>query len=255
MTEQSEFRRKKGWMNLRVDKVIDETHDTKTFFLVDAEEGNRQFDYIAGQYLTFRYPGLDKKPLVRSYTMSSSPNEPDYCAVTVKRVEKGIVSNWMCDSLKEGDIIRGLGPIGKFVYDAKICNDHLIMVAAGSGVTPFISIIREYKDKLGQEGAPKSMTLLVAYRSKEDLILWKDIEDGLKVDGVKIVTTLTRENAESEGFLYGRPNKTMLANVIDGNYKNATFMTCGPEALMNMVVEHCIESGAAGDQVLQESFF
>ena len=67
------MRGKKGWMNLKVVDVVHETHDTDTFYLVNEDEGERAFDYIAGQYLTFRFDGVQDKPLVRSYTMSSSP--------------------------------------------------------------------------------------------------------------------------------------------------------------------------------------
>src|SRR4051794_38726778 len=78
---------KRGWMNLRVDRIVDETWDTRTFYLVDADEGGRAFDYTAGQYLTFRFDEVAEKPIVRSYTMSSSPNQDGFSAFTVKRVE------------------------------------------------------------------------------------------------------------------------------------------------------------------------
>ena len=77
---------KRGWLNLKVTDVIDETHDTKTFIMVDGDEGGRPWDYWAGQYLTFRFDTVAEKPVVRSYTMSSSPNQGDFCAFTVKRV-------------------------------------------------------------------------------------------------------------------------------------------------------------------------
>src|SRR5690606_8692796 len=64
---------KRGWMNLKVTRIVDETHDTKTFYMEDADEGGRPFDFIAGQYLTFRFDAITEKPLVRSYTMSGSP--------------------------------------------------------------------------------------------------------------------------------------------------------------------------------------
>ena len=81
------------------------------------------------------------------------------------------------------------------------------MVGAGSGVTPFVSILRAYADTLGQPGSPEKMTLLVAYRSKEDLICWSDLEALQKVPGIRVFTTLTREDARDEGFLHGRPMK------------------------------------------------
>lgn len=249
------MRRKKGWMNLKVDKIVEETWDTKTFYFVDADDGTRQFDYIAGQYLTFRYDGIEAKPLVRSYTMSSSPCEPEYAACTVKRVEGGIISNWMCDELKEGSVLKARGPIGKFVYSPLFCNPDIVMVGAGSGVTPFISIIREYADKLGQEGCPKTMTLLVAYRSLKDLILWETIVSLREIPGVKIVTTLTRESATAHGFWDGRPNPEMLDQVVGNDYKDKTFLTCGPEAMMEMVVNHAVSKGVPPEHAMTESFF
>ncbi len=249
-----ERRIKRGWMNLRVSAIVDETHDTKTFVLVDADEGGRQFDYDAGQYLTFRFDNIEAKPLVRSYTMSSSPNQKDFIAFTVKRVEKGLVSNWLCDQIKEGDVMRARGPIGKFCYQPTKHREHLIMVAAGSGVTPFVSMLREHSSKLGQQGSPKKMTLLVAYRSQQDLICWQDLLAVKNIPGITVKTTLTREESTEE-FLHGRPNPNMLDAVFGSEYANATFMTCGPEEMMNMVVEHCRSKGAPEEQVELESFY
>lgn len=251
----TEFRRKRGWINFRIAKITEETHDTKTFFLVDDEDGTCTFDYIAGQYLTFRYDGIDKKPVVRSYTMSSSPRQKDSYAVTVKRVEGGLVSNWMCDQLKVGDILKGRGAIGKFVYDAATCEPNLTMIAAGSGVTPFVSILREYGDRLGSEGAPKTMNLLVAYRSRADLILWDELERLNKIDGINVFTTLSRDSDAPMSFWQGRPDTAMLDRATGDNYENTTFMTCGPEALMALVINHCLAKGADSGQVHKESFF
>ena len=249
------MRRKKGWMNLKINKIVDETWDTKTFYFIDADDNEHAFDYIAGQYLTFRYDGVQEKPLVRSYTMSSSPLEKDASACTVKRVEGGVISNWMCDELKVGDVLKARGPIGRFVYSDKSCNKNLVMVGAGSGVTPFISILREYADTLGQEGSPDTMTLLVAYRSKKDLICWDTIESLKGKSNIKIITTLTREDAKDEGFWHGRPDAEMLDKVVDGSYENSTFLSCGPEAMMDMVTEHAIEKGVPKEHAQTESFF
>ena len=78
---------KRGWMPLKVDEVVDETHDTKTFLMSDADDGGRPFDFVAGQYLTFRFDDVAEKPVVRSYTMSGSPRQENQSIFTVKRVE------------------------------------------------------------------------------------------------------------------------------------------------------------------------
>lgn len=247
-------RRKKGWMNLKVTRIEDETWDTKTFYLEDAEEGGCPFDYIAGQYLTLRFDKIAEKAVARSYTMSSSPVQQGYSALTIKRVEGGLVSNWMCDHLNVGDSVKALGPIGKFCYDPQKFRSHLIMLGAGSGVTPFVSMARQYAETLGQEGSPQKMTLLVAYRSKLDLICWEELVRLSKVPGINIVTTLTREDAQSEGFLHGRPDETMFQRVFAGTYEEGSYMTCGPEAMMDHFVEYLKKAGVPEEHIHLESF-
>lgn len=248
------MRRKRGWMQLRVHSVKDDTHDTKTFYLVDHDDNMRAFDYHAGQYLTLRFDGVAEKPVVRSYTMSSSPCEPDYVALTVKRVEHGLISNHMCDQLVKDSVIRALGPIGKFCYEPEKDGSHLYMVAAGSGVTPFVSIMREYASLLGKPGAPKKMTLLVAYRSMADLICWDDLKAINAQEGCHVVTTLTRENNEAGGFWYGRPNADMMRRAVGNDWQDVTVMTCGPEEMMQLVVETAKAAGLPDERIKQESF-
>lgn len=254
MTDFSSGRRKKGWMNLRVSQIIHDTHDTDTFYLVDDDDGGRQFDYIAGQYLTFRFDGVGDKPVVRSYTMSSSPCQADFAAVTVKRVERGLISNWLCDHVKVGTVLRARGPIGRFVYEADKDAPHLFMVAAGSGVTPFVSIMREYAPHLGQAGAPKKMSLLVSFRSQADLICWEALAALKNYAGVQIYVTLSRENLPEAGFWHGRIDDTMLSKAIAGAYQDCTFMSCGPQAIMDLVGTHCRAHAVAPERIKTESF-
>jgi len=246
---------KRGWMNLRVAEVYEETHDTKTFRLEDADEGGRPYDFIAGQYLTFRFDSIAEKPVVRSYTMSGSPRDTNQSIFTVKRVVHGIVSNWLCDEVKVGDILRARGPIGKFVYDYKIDNKHLYMVAGGSGVTPFTSIVKEYADKLGSDEAPESLNLLVAYRSQKDLINWRELCWAAKHPGVRIAVTLTREQLNNEKFLQGRPTTEMLDIFVNPEHlPQSTFMTCGPQAIMDLTTSYAQAHNVEPEQVKTESF-
>ena len=245
---------KRGWMNLRVSQVIVETPDTHTFHLVDADEGGCPFDYFAGQYLTFRFDHLAPKPLVRSYTMSSSPRQEGYAAFTVKRVEKGLVSNWLCDEIKAGSILKARGPIGKFCYDPALDREHLVMVAGGSGVTPFISIMRQFSDRLGQEGAPQKMSLLVSYRSVGDIICKKELESVASHPGNKVLVTLSREQRMDLGYAFGRITDGMLQNVFGDDKDRITMMTCGPLAIMDQAVAYGQKLGLSTEQIKTESF-
>ena len=241
-------------MNLKVVNVNVETHDTKTFILEDADEGGRPWDYWAGQYLTFRFDGIAEKPIVRSYTMSSSTNQGDLCAVTVKRVDKGLVSNWFCDNVKVGDILRARGPIGRFIYEPEKDREHLVMVAAGSGVTPFVSIMREYAGKIGTAGAPKRMTLLVSYRSRQDLILHKDLVEINQAPGCAVAITLSRDPSAPNSFWQGRVSADLLIKAVNDDFANCTFMSCGPTAIMDLTGEVARSKGVPEAQIKKESF-
>jgi ferredoxin-NADP reductase len=98
------------------------------------------------------------------------------------------------------------------------------------------------------------MTLLVAYRSQADLICWKDLEALRNKPGIRILTTLTREDASSLGFLYGRPDSKLFEQACEGTYADATDMTCGPEAMMKNVCEFLQAKGVPEQHVMLESF-
>lgn len=246
---------KRGWMKLRISDIIDETHDTRTLYFVDDEEGGRAFDYIPGQYLTFRFDDLGPKPIVRSYTMSSSPCEPEAVAVTVKELHRGVVSEYLCRRAKVGDTLRARGAIGKFCYFPETDAPHLAMVAAGSGVTPFTSMLREYAPQLGKQGlAPSRMTLLVSFRTEDDLINWDVLQEAAKVPGVRVFTTLTRQNDEKNGFFYGRINEDMLHRVFSESFKDTTFMTCGPQEMMDLTCNFLRKHHVSNDHIKVESY-
>ena len=93
-----------------VTRVIKETADARTFVLTP-EDG--PIDYRAGQYCTFRVD-VDGETLHRSYSMSSSPDTDDELRTTIKRVPGGKVSNWLHDTLHEGQELAVHGPVGLF---------------------------------------------------------------------------------------------------------------------------------------------
>jgi ring-1,2-phenylacetyl-CoA epoxidase subunit PaaE len=186
--------------------------------------------------------------------MSSSPSQEGFAAFTVKRIEGGRISNWLCDAVKEGTVLRARGPIGKFVFDSAKDRGHLVMVAGGSGVTPFVSILREYQARLGQAGAPARMTLLVSYRTRADLICWRELTEAAGHSGVKVITTLTREDQTAPGVWHGRIGETMLERGLAGTYETATFMTCGPQAIMDETVAHLKRRSVGDEHIKTESF-
>ena len=248
-----ERRVKRGWMNLLVKRIIQETHDTRTLILVDEKSGSREFDYIPGQYLTFRFDHISEKPVVRSYTMSSAPVEGDFSAVTVKEVEDGFVSRYLCRDVKEGDVLRARGPIGKFCFDPGRDHKTLSMVAAGSGVTPFLSIMKEFAEKLGQEHAPHAMKLLVSFRSRQDIICQSQLTQLKQTKGITVRISLSRETDTTGEYWHGRIDEEMLFRSF-GNCQGQTFMSCGPDAVMDLTKEFVLNQGVTEEHMKLESF-
>ena len=117
---------------VRVSRVIDETHDARSYELEIPPELRERFAYRAGQYLTFEVP-LAGERIVRCYSLASSPDVGDAPKVTVKRVAGGRGSNWFHDTVAAGSRLRVLPPLGRFVlHDTQV---PLLLFAGGSGIT------------------------------------------------------------------------------------------------------------------------
>jgi len=98
---------------LRVSALIDETHDSKSVVFEVPPALATAFNYRPGQFLTLRLP-IDGKFVPRCYSMSSSPQLDAAPRVTVKRVNQGRGSNWICNQLKVGDELEVMPPSGVF---------------------------------------------------------------------------------------------------------------------------------------------
>ena len=124
---------------LRVAEVITETADAVSvvFDLTDLQR--ERFAYRPGQFLTLRLPTSDG-PVARCYSLASSPHIDTLPKVTVKRVAGGAASNWICDNLRRGSEVDALEPSG--VFTPPSLDDDLLLMAAGSGVTPVMSIAK-----------------------------------------------------------------------------------------------------------------
>ncbi len=116
---------------VRVVGVVEETPQAKSF-LLDLPE---KWSYRAGQFLTVRVGEV-----ARCYSLSSSPFTGEQAKITVKRVEGGHGSNWLCDNVAAGSQLELLAPGG--VFTPASLDADLLLFAGGSGITPVISIVK-----------------------------------------------------------------------------------------------------------------
>jgi 3-ketosteroid 9alpha-monooxygenase subunit B len=124
---------------LEVLEVIEETADARTIVLAVPEHLRATFRFKPGQHLQIHVP-CSAKPVPRCYSLTSTPDEPQRLAITVKRIDRGRVSGWLCSALKPGDRLEVAPPAG--VFTPRSLDDDCLMFAAGSGITPIYCIIR-----------------------------------------------------------------------------------------------------------------
>lgn len=126
--------------DLRVIDVVAETSDAVTLALEVPSELADRFGYSCGQFLTVRVPSAETGSVARCYSLSSSPDEGSALAITVKRTAGGYASNWLCDNIVVGQNLTVLEPAGNF--GPRAAGGDLLLCAAGSGVTPILSIAK-----------------------------------------------------------------------------------------------------------------
>jgi len=161
------------YRELTVQEVVRETRDAVSLVFAVPE---KPLTYKPGQFLTLIFQ-IDEKEVRRAYSLCSSPHVDLNPAVAVKRVEKGQVSGLIVDTVKPGQRIRIMEPMGNFTtpFDPA-AKRHLIMFAGGSGITPMMALI---KSLLSQE--PESICSLIYCNRDEHSIIFRAALDQLQV--------------------------------------------------------------------------
>jgi 3-ketosteroid 9alpha-monooxygenase subunit B len=125
---------------LRVAAVVQETAEACSLVFDVPPELAAAFRYQPGQFLTLRIPSERTGSVARCYSLSSSPLTGDALTVTVKQTPDGYASRWVATNVAPGTQLDVLPPAGMFVPSS--LDDDFLLLAAGSGITPVMSIIR-----------------------------------------------------------------------------------------------------------------
>jgi ring-1,2-phenylacetyl-CoA epoxidase subunit PaaE len=215
---------------LQVKEVKTETPDCVSIAFTVPEDLQSEFLFEQGQNITIKKE-VDGEELRRSYSICSAPFENEL-RVAVKKVDGGKFSTYANSSLKAGDTLDVLPPTGKFNTKLTTQNSkQYLAFAAGSGITPVISII---KTTLQTEPA-SSFTLVFGNRGRHSIIFFEELE-ALKnryLNRFNFINILSREKTDAP-INFGRIDTNKLAELnklID--YKNTDeFFICGPEEMI-----------------------
>jgi len=212
-----------------------------------------RFKFTQGQYLTFRRD-FDGEELRRSYSICSGKGEDDL-KVGIKQVEGGAFSTWANTELVVGDVLEALPPMGNFYSAGQESKDpHYLAFAAGSGITPILSIIRT-----GLEEEPTArFTLIYSNKNPNTIMFREDLED-LKNDhmGRFNVIHILSDNAQEIDLFKGRVDAEKCRALFDIWIDADTITTCficGPEPMMKTVAQSLEDHGLGKEQIRYELF-
>ncbi len=217
---------------MQVHHIQQETPDVWTLSLLCHD----YYPYRAGQYTLVSIRNSAEQ--MRAYTISSTPGVSEYITLTIRRLDGGLGSEWLTRDVKRGDYLWLSDAQGEFTCDNK-ASDKLLLLAAGCGVTPIMSMRRwlaKYRPQV-------DVQVIFSVRSPQDVIFadeWKNYP-----------VTLVAENNATAGFLAGRLTQEILRSVPD--LAARTVLTCGPAPYMDQVEKDVKALGVT--QFFNEKFF
>ena len=237
---------------LKIREVVQETADAISIVF---EQPEPAITYKAGQFFTL-IPTIEGKKVRRAYSACTSPYTDAHPAVTVKRVEGGLVSNFLNDQLKAGDTLEVMEPMGNFnLVPQADKKRHIVLLGGGSGITPLMSIA---KSVLKEE--PQSQVSLVYANRSEGTIIFKKQLDELQqqyANRLQVIHVLEEKPFSWEcptGLLKPELLKQLLKELPQWDTAQTEFFMCGPEGMMANVEETLKELAIPKDLVHRESF-
>ena len=220
-----------GFHPARITRVVQETSDTRTYVL----DLGAPPSYRAGQFITLKACGT-----LRSYSMSSSPDTDTELMTTVKRVPGGLVSNWIHDHLRAGDLIETTLPTG--VFCLRQSSAPLVAFCGGSGITPILSLV-----KTALATTERGVRVLSANRDADSVIFGSALAElaARFPDRFEIHHHLdTPHGLVTESRVRG----------FTGDDRHADFYLCGPAAFMELTERALLAHGVSPDQIFVERF-
>lgn len=221
---------------VKVSEIIERADDCKSYVLVpDEGRGTTSLAYFsAGKYLSV-FEEIEGMKITRAYSISSKPKETlnGKYMLTIKRVDGGLMSNYILDNWKIGTEVTLSAPEGHFEYQPLRDANKVICLAGGSGITPFISMAGAILD--GDEDF--ELTLLYGSRNKESILFYDELlEITEKTDKVKVIHVLSDKKADTatDGFEPGFITAELIKKYAPPNEPYSVFI-CGPQAMYDFL--------------------
>jgi ring-1,2-phenylacetyl-CoA epoxidase subunit PaaE len=238
---------------LKIKAIRRETADCISVTFDVPEELSEAYRFTQGQHLTLK-TAIDGEEVRRSYSICANPADEEL-RVAIKKVEGGRFSTFANEQLQAGDTLEVMTPMGRFFTPLSPDQEkHYAAFAAGSGITPVLSIM---KAVLQQE--PKSeFTLFYGNRRSDSIIFHEEIE-GLKnlyMGRLSVHHVLSREHLGSSlftGRITGKKCREFCTKLLDPLEVDEYFL-CGPEDMIHEIRSELAAQGVNPKKIHFELF-
>ena len=233
---------------LKVLRRIQETKDAVSLVLDIPASLQSQFKYQAGQFVTF-FLTVSGESLNRSYSLSSSPLVDSEFKITVKKVEGGRGSNFLCNEIRVGDTLLTSPPAGNFFKPLHSANgSHYFLIAAGSGITPVFSIMKTVLS----ESEKNQVTLIYCNRDRDAIIYLDQLEEWQKKYSaqLRVHHVLSGES----GRLTTEGLKNLVSRAPHWTNPSRAFYLCGPTEFMKTAEMGLQTMGVTAGEIRKEDF-
>ncbi|UWQ19877.1 pyridoxamine 5'-phosphate oxidase family protein [Jannaschia sp. M317] len=234
---------------LKLAKRVQESADITSFYFVPAD-GRPLEPFEAGQHLPIevQIPG-QKGTTKRSYSLSGPPEDRRFYRISVKREDKGLVSRFLHDHLREGSLIEAQAPSGDFVIPCSNCP--LVLVSAGVGLTPMLSMLHASADH------ERPVWYVHGTRSGGDHALRREVAGLVSANprAAQHIAYSRPKDDDIRGRHYhseGRITADTLLGLQAGS--QAHYMLCGPAAFLADIRNGLEARGVAPEQIHFETF-
>jgi ferredoxin-NADP reductase len=234
---------------LRISSIVTETPNVKTFRLIPSSaERTLPFTYLPGQFLNVTF-WIGGAKMIRSYSISSSPNEREYVELSIRREPRGAVSRHIDDLLEVGELIDVDGPVGKFVFAEKV-EDSVVLLSGGVGITPMMSISRY----LTERSWPGDIFFIYTCQTPADIIFANDLHE-LERRNPKFHLYITISKPQGTGWkgAGGRITKEWLMQIVPDLASRMVHL-CGPPQMMDAIKAIFTEIGSPPGRLMTEAF-
>lgn len=234
---------------LAIQKIIKETDDAVSILFDVPNHLKDNFTFKAGQYITIK-KSIEGNEIRRAYSICSTPS--NQLKVAIKAVKNGLFSVFATTQLHDGDVLEVSEPEGKFILEP-MANKNYISFAAGSGITPVMSMLKTTLEK-----EPSSTFTLVYGNKFAKNTIFKNELDALQKQYPSQLNVHYVFSKEQNGdSLFGRIDKGYTNYYIKNIYKETTFdsaFLCGPEEMIRVVSETLQENKFDKNTIFFELF-